>query len=88
MSHIEIHIDELVLYGFAPADRWRIGQAIEHALTRLFAEQGLPPALSMGGELARIDGGAFHVHDWYCSGRAWGAGGSGRVWRLAPMSLL
>ena len=61
MSHIEIHIDELVLYGFAPADRWRIGQAIEHALTRLFAEQGLPPALSMGGELARIDGGAFHV---------------------------
>jgi len=61
MSHIEIHIDELVLYGFAPADRWRIGQAIEHALTRLFAEQGLPPALAMGGELARIDGGAFHV---------------------------
>ena len=61
MSHIEIHIDELVLYGFAPADRWRIGQAIEHALTRLFAEQGLPPTLSIGGELARIDGGAFHV---------------------------
>ena len=33
MSHIEIHIDELVLYGFAPADRWRISQAIEHELT-------------------------------------------------------
>jgi hypothetical protein len=61
MSHIEIHIDALVLYGFAPADRWRIGQAIEHELTRLFAEQGLPSTLSMGGELARIDGGAFHV---------------------------
>ena len=61
MSHIEIHIDELVLYGFAPADRWRISQAIEHELTRLFAEQGLPPTLSMGGELARIDGGTFHV---------------------------
>jgi hypothetical protein len=61
MSHIEIHIDALVLHDFAPADRWRIGQAIERELTRLFAERGFPPRLSMGGELARIDGGAFHV---------------------------
>jgi hypothetical protein len=61
MSHIEIHIDALVLHDFAPVDRWRIGQAIEHELTRLFAEQGLPPGLALGGELARVDGGAFHV---------------------------
>ena len=61
MSLIDIHIDALVLHGFAPADRWRIGQAIEHELTRLFTEQGLPSTLPMAGELARIDGGAFHV---------------------------
>jgi len=43
---IEIVIDELVLYGFAPADRYRPGtehlirEALTGELTRLFTERG------------------------------------------------
>jgi len=43
---IEIVIDELVLYGFAPADRYRLGtehlirEALTGELTRLFTERG------------------------------------------------
>jgi hypothetical protein len=58
---LEVHIEELVLYGFAPAERYRIGEAVERELTRLFTEQGAPPAIKRGGEFARLDGGAFEV---------------------------
>ena len=37
---IHLHIDKLVLYGFKPADRHRIGDAVERALGQLLAEQG------------------------------------------------
>ena len=43
---IELHIEELVLHGFAPGDRHPIGDAVEHELIRLFAEQGLPSLLN------------------------------------------
>jgi hypothetical protein len=39
---IELRIDELVLTGVAPADRYAIGEAIELELARLFAEEGAP----------------------------------------------
>ena len=56
---IELHIEELVLYGFEPAERYAIGEAVERELTRLFAEYGVPPSLRQGGEVARLSGGAF-----------------------------
>jgi hypothetical protein len=59
--NIELHIEELVLHGFAPSDRYRIGEAVECELARLFAERGVPPSLVQGGEIARLDGGAFEV---------------------------
>jgi hypothetical protein len=37
----ELHIDELVLNGFARRDRLSIGDAIERELTRLITESGL-----------------------------------------------
>ncbi len=61
MSNIEVDIEELVLYGFAPGDRYRIGDAVERELTRLFAEQGTPPSLNQDAAIARLDGGAFDV---------------------------
>ena len=61
MENIELHIEELILEGFAPGDRYRIGEAMEHELTRLFSEQGVPSSLAQSGEVARLDGGAFHV---------------------------
>jgi hypothetical protein len=59
--NIELHIEELVLHGFAPKDRHAIGEAIQRELTRLFAEQGVPQSFGRGYEAARLDGGAFHV---------------------------
>jgi hypothetical protein len=59
--NIELHIDELVLHGFSSSDRYHIGDAVENELARLLTERSLPPMLSQGGEVAHLDGGAFHV---------------------------
>lgn len=58
---VELHLEELVLHGFSPGDRYRIGEAVERELTRLFIEQGVPPSLAQGGEVGRLDGGMFKV---------------------------
>lgn len=42
---IHVHIEELVLDGFAPRDRYRISEAVEQELARLIAKRGLNPAL-------------------------------------------
>ena len=60
-KNIELNIEELVLHGFAPGDRYRIGEAVEQELTRLLADQGVPESLAQGGEVANVDGGAFEV---------------------------
>jgi len=58
---VNLHIEELVLHGFAPGDRHRIGDAVERHLALLLAERGLPPTLSGGVEIARLDAGSFDV---------------------------
>ena len=58
---IELNIEELVLHGFAPGDRYSIGEAVEQELVRMLADQGVPQSLAGGGEIASVDGGAFEV---------------------------
>ena len=58
---IQLHIEELVLHGFAPGDRHRIAGAIEAELTRLLAGQPLPAGLKENASLDRIDGGGFRL---------------------------
>ena len=60
-KNIELNIDELVLHGFAPGDRYRIVEAVEQELTRLLADKGVPQSLERGGEIGHVDGGAFEV---------------------------
>jgi hypothetical protein len=60
-QNVELHIEELVLRGFAPGDSYRIGEAVERELARLFDEQGVPPSLIQGSEVAWLDGRAFKV---------------------------
>ena len=60
-KNIELNIDELVLHGFAPGDRYRIGEAVEQELTRLLGDRGVPQSLERGREIANMDGGAFEV---------------------------
>lgn len=40
-ADVELHIEELVLTGFARSDRHRIGDAVEHELARLLGQNGL-----------------------------------------------
>ena len=61
MHNIELHIEKLMLHGFSPSDRHRIGRAVEVELTRLFTEQGISHSMSKGGELSRMDGGQFNL---------------------------
>lgn len=60
-KNIELHIEELVLHGFSPGDRHRIGEAVERELVRMFADWGVPESLERGWELASVDGGAIEV---------------------------
>ncbi len=58
---VELNIDELVLEGFSPGDRYRIGEALEKELTRLLEVRGVPESLTSGGEIEKINGGSFEV---------------------------
>ncbi len=58
---IELHIEELVLDGFAPGDRYLIAEAVENELARLFTEWGVPEGFAQGIEMAHLDAGVFKV---------------------------
>lgn len=60
-ERVELHIEELVLHGFPPRDRYGIAEAIQRELTRLLIEHGVPAALRQGGDVARLNGGSFEV---------------------------
>ena len=60
-ANVELHIEELVLHGFAPGDRYRIGAAVERELARLFGDAGVPPSLMQSIDVGRLTGGAFQV---------------------------
>jgi hypothetical protein len=42
---VQVQIEELVLHGFAPSDRYVIGEAVERELVRLLSEKGVPRSL-------------------------------------------
>lgn len=52
---IKVHIEELILHGFAPNARWELGDALEHELHGLLTAKGIPPAWFSNPE--RIDAG-------------------------------
>jgi hypothetical protein len=58
---VEIQIEELVLRGFAPGDRYRIGEAVEQELARLITERGIAGMAGCSVSIERLDAGAFPV---------------------------
>jgi hypothetical protein len=60
-ANLELHIQELVLHGFEPSDRYRLVDAVERELSRLFAERGTPPPLGQRRDVARLDAGVFEA---------------------------
>src|SRR5206468_7371613 len=43
---IDLRIEELVLDGFPPSERYELAEGIERELTRLFTDRGAPAALA------------------------------------------
>jgi hypothetical protein len=64
---IKLHIEELVLHGFAPGDRHSISDAVQQELSRLFewsagqTDADVTSTLIEHSNAARIDAGAFQV---------------------------
>src|SRR5437660_12565937 len=57
--NVELHIEELLLHGFSPRDRFAISDALEHELTRLIIKGGISGIAT--GTVARLEGGRFKV---------------------------
>lgn len=57
--NVELHIEELVLHGFS--QHRRIGDAVEHELSRIFSDRGVPPSLARARDISRLDAGAFEL---------------------------
>lgn len=60
-ASVQLSIENLVLHGFPAGDRYRIGEAVEHELSRLLRENGIPGTMAEGGALDRIDAGEFQI---------------------------
>ncbi len=58
---IELHIEELVLHGFAPDNHEQFAAAVESELTRLLTERGIPSLLTASGEVEQLGGSAFRI---------------------------
>ena len=56
---IEVHIEELVLHGFAPRSRWDMADALQQELHGLLAAHGIPPPWQNSPE--RIDAGVIRA---------------------------
>ena len=59
---INLHIEELVLHGFAPGEHHRIGEAVRCELTQLFSKRGPSALLTRSGDAERLDGGTFEMN--------------------------
>jgi hypothetical protein len=57
---IELHIEELVLHGFARRDRLAIADALQEELSRVIAEDGLAE-IRGPASIERVKAGSFHV---------------------------
>jgi len=57
--NVELHIEELLLHGFPPAQRAQIAAAVQRELARLIAEAGAPAAWASGAQVNRVDGGSI-----------------------------
>lgn len=62
-TRIDVHIDELVLHGFAAHDRDAIAEAIRAEIGRALLEPGAADALVRARDAARIDAGSFRRAD-------------------------
>ena len=58
---IELHIEKLVLNGFQLGDRYRIGDAVQHELSRLLTEQGIALTFAQSISINCLNAGTFSM---------------------------
>lgn len=58
---IELEIEQLVLHGFPPTDRDRIGESLRTELARQLAQHGAPKSLARAGRISQLDAGSFEL---------------------------
>lgn len=59
--NVDLHIEELVLHGFAPADGYGVREAIERELGRLLSERGITGSLTKSLKVGRINAGGSRM---------------------------
>lgn len=60
-NSIKLHIEQLVLHGFASADRHRIADRVRSELARLLGEGNPMPFVKGPSALERVEAGTFKV---------------------------
>ena len=68
---VQLQIGELVLHGFAPAERYRIAAAVEAELSRLIAENGPPSGWEHTRVISELHTPMFQT-EWARGPREWG----------------
>ena len=58
---VELHIDELLLHGFVPGERYGISDAVERELARLLSQQNIPSSLRSESAIDEIKGATFNA---------------------------
>ncbi|HTT22847.1 MAG TPA: hypothetical protein VMG82_28210 [Candidatus Sulfotelmatobacter sp.] len=57
----EVEIEELVLHGLNPADRYAIAEGVERELATLFERERPPWLWQEHGHIERLNGGTIHL---------------------------
>ena len=60
-ASVELHIEELVLDGFAFGERYAIGDAVEREIARLLREHGIPSSVRSENAADEIKGASFNA---------------------------
>lgn len=58
---IELFIDELILDGFAPSERYAIVEALERELTNLFTQNDFVSTEARSTDIDRLNAGQVHL---------------------------
>lgn len=58
---VELHIEELILHGFAPGCAYTIGDGVERELAHLLREQGVPISLRSETAAEEIRAATFNM---------------------------
>ena len=58
---LDLEIEALVLYGFAPVNRDGIGNAVERELMRLFSQDGIALPRGEAGDIEQLNGRSIQV---------------------------